>query len=116
MKSFIIFLLVLALGAAAFFTRPSQDDFKRYVVQYQTRDDHNVISTAIDKSIAERFADTCTIKDHYLWVNVEKDGKTVFTGAFAHWFSHAAVKDQLHKADQNVDKKVKELDQKIKTL
>ena len=71
---------------------------------------------SIDKSIAQSFADTCTIKDHYLWVNVEKDGKTVFTGAFAHWFSHAAVKDQLHKADQNLDKKVKQLDQKISTL
>jgi len=113
MKSFIIFVLLLALGAAAYFTRPSQDDFKRFVVQQKTKNDHGFFTKAIDQTVAQQFADSCTYRDRFLWTDVQRDGKTVFSGAFAHWFSHAAVKEQIHNLDQKVTDKVKELDQKL---
>ncbi|MDB5302839.1 MAG: hypothetical protein JWM97_388 [Phycisphaerales bacterium] len=101
MKSFIILLLFVALGAAAYFTRPSKDSFRSFIEENTTKNDHNLISQAIDKAKADYFADDCQIKDRYLWVNVERQGKTIFTGAFAHWFSHEEVKKQLQ---QDLDK------------
>ena len=113
MKSFIIVILLLALVAAAYFTRPSQDDFKRFVVQQNTKNDRGFFAKTIDQTVAEQFANGCTYRDRYLWTDVQRDGKTVFSGAFAHWFSHAAVKDQIQKIDQSVTDKVKEIDQKL---
>jgi hypothetical protein len=113
MKSFIILILSVALLAAAFFTRPSQQDFKRFVVQHKTQNDNNVISKVVDQAVAEHFADGCTYRDNYLWTSVQRDGKTLFTGAFSHWFSHAAVKDQINTLDQKVNERVKQVDQQI---
>ncbi|HWE96319.1 MAG TPA: hypothetical protein VG269_20315 [Tepidisphaeraceae bacterium] len=101
MKSFIILLLFVALGAAAYFTRPTKDSFRTFIEENTTKDDHNLVSQAIDKAKADYFANDCEIKDRYLWVTVQRQGKTVFTGAFAHWFSHDEVKKQLQ---QNLDK------------
>jgi hypothetical protein len=120
MKSFIILLLFVALGAAAYFTRPSKDSFRSFIEDNTTRGDHNFVSQVIDKTKADYFADGCEIKDRYLWVNVERQGKTIFTGAFAHWFSHDEVKKQFQqdldaakeKAKDGMDRIEKRIDQK----
>jgi hypothetical protein len=39
---------------------------------------------------ADAFAETCDFKDRLLWVDVQRDGKTIYTGAFAHWFTFAS--------------------------
>lgn len=108
MKSLIITVLLAALLAAAFFTRPNQDDFKRYIVNQQTKSDTNIVQKAIDEEIAKKTADGCTFRDRYLWVDVKQDGKTVYTGAFAHWFNRGEVKTQVKTDLQKLDQKSKD--------
>ena len=43
MKSFIIFVLLVGLLAAAFFTRPTQSDFGRYITEEKTAGQTNLI-------------------------------------------------------------------------
>jgi hypothetical protein len=95
MKSFLIFILTAALLAAAFFTRPSRDDFKRYMTDSTTRGAGNVLQKGWDEHRAAQFVDGCQIKDRFLWVDVQKDGKTVYTGAFSHWFNRDQVTGQV---------------------
>ncbi len=97
MKSFIIFALLAGLGAAAFFTRPSQADFQKFLVTKATNDDHNIFSKGWDEMRAKGFANSCTYNDRYLWVNVQKNGNTLYTGAFGHFFDTGAVADEVKK-------------------
>jgi hypothetical protein len=92
MKSFIIVILVVALAAAAYFTRPSKADFQNYVVAKSTSGDTNFFSAGWDKMQAENFANSVNISDKLLWVDVQQDGTTIYTGAFGHWFNRATVK------------------------
>jgi hypothetical protein len=95
MKSFLILILLLALAAAAFFTRPSKDDFEQYVVTQSTAGDTNFFSAGWDKMQAENFVNSVQFNDRYLWVDVEQNGNSIYTGAFAHWFNRAAVKADI---------------------
>ena len=104
MKSTIIFLLTLALLAAAFFTKPSADDFKRYIVQKQTQGDSNVLKAGWDQFQADEFVKECTISNRVLWTDVKKDGKTVYTGAFAHWFNRSEISSDLKKIENKAEK------------
>ena len=107
MKTAIIFLLTLALLAAAFFTRPSEADFKRYIVEKQTQGDSGILKAGWDQFQAEEFTKECTVNNHILWTDVKKDGKTVYTGAFSHWFNRGTISDDLKKI-QNKAEKVKQ--------
>ena len=100
MKSLLIVILFVALLGAAFFTRPSRDDFKRYVVAQQTKGDSNIFSSGWDRMRAESFADHASFNDRLLWVNVDSGGTTVYTGAFGHWFNRAIVKEDVNKLEQ----------------
>jgi hypothetical protein len=95
MKSFIILILVVALAAAAFFTRPSKDDFEKYVVTQSTAGDTNFFSAGWDKMQAENFVNNVQFNDRFLWVDVQQNGTSIYTGAFAHWFNRAAVKADI---------------------
>ncbi len=92
MKSFIILILVVALAAAAYFTRPSKADFQNYIVQKSTSGDTNFFSAGWDKMQAQSFADSVDLSDRYLWVDIQQNGTTIYTGAFGHWFNRATVK------------------------
>jgi hypothetical protein len=100
MKSLLILILLVALGAAAFFTRPTKDDFERYVVAESTKGDTNVFSAGWDKMQSENFVNSLTFKNHLLWVDVQQNGQTVYTGAFSHWFNRATVQADLNTAKQ----------------
>lgn len=102
MKSAIIFLLLLALGAAAFFTKPSQADFKQYIVNQKTGSDKGLLKVGWDQLQADQFVNSCTFNNRFFWVDVQKDGKTVYTGAFAHWFNHAQVANDVSKVKDDV--------------
>lgn len=100
MKTLLILILVVALSSAAFFTRPSRADFETFIVQQSTRGDTNFFSTGWDKMQAESFAKSVDFNDRFLWVDVQQNGTTIYTGAFSHWFNRAAVKADLDAAKQ----------------
>src|SRR5579864_4009655 len=103
MKSLIILvLLVLFLGGAAL-SRPSQDDFKRFITEQYTQKDKNVFSAGIDQVRADAFVNSCTINNRVLWTTVQRDGRTLYTGAFAHWFSRADVNKEMNMVKTDID-------------
>ena len=97
-KNAIILLLLTALAAAAFVTRPSERDFRsllanesppaaRRVTDIKSAIKDVLISTAaggLDGANDQH--DGLDYKDRWLWVDVQRDGQTVYTGAFGHWF------------------------------
>ena len=105
MKSLIVLLLALALAAALFLTRPQKADFEKYV-----RDNPQVAAgqpgktitdtigdklrtfgpSAAPKSPQDAYLESCTFENRFLWTNVKKDGKLVYTGAVGHWFQRGA--------------------------
>lgn len=102
MKSAIIFLLLLALGAAAFFTKPSQADFRQYIVDQKTHADKGILQVGWDQFQADQFVKACTFNDRIFWISVQKDGQTVYTGAFSHWFNHGQVANDVNKAKSTI--------------
>jgi len=95
MKSLLIIILFLALVAAAFFTRPSKDDFEKYVVAKSTVADTNFFSAGWDKMRAENFISSVQFNDRFLWMDVEQNGTSIYTGAFGHWFNRATVQADI---------------------
>jgi hypothetical protein len=98
MKTFLIVLLTAALLAAACFTRPDEQSFLDHLARSAVargaggsgspRDATN-FRKAMAEMEAEAFGETCDFKDRLLWVDVQRDGRTIYTGAFAHWFRFA---------------------------
>ena len=103
MKSLLILVLVLALSAVLFITRPTRADFEKYVrdnteivagkptggptIADTLRDKLRTFSAAqVNKSAADLYLEQCTYENRFLWTNVKKDGKLVYTGAVNHWF------------------------------
>jgi hypothetical protein len=103
MKSFIIFVLFVALLAAAYFTRPSQADFGRYITDQKATGQTNLLKAGWAQFQTDQFAQSCTFNDRLLWVNVQRNGKTVYTGAFGHWFNRATVAGDVNAARQKVE-------------
>lgn len=89
MKTLIILILFAALIAVAHFTRPSERSFQTAITQnLQDRAAAEGSHKSID---TEAFLKDLTYKDRFLWVDVQRDGRTLYTGAFAHWFEHGQV-------------------------
>ena len=94
LKTLLIFLLGLTLAAAAFFTRPSDASFKDYLTSARPRTAASLslrkpFNSAMSDSDADRYVQSCTVADRFLWVEIRRDGKTLFTGVFGQWFPHA---------------------------
>src|SRR5687767_281711 len=95
MKTFLIVLLAVALLAAACFTRPDEQNFRDHLARSRTprgqgdAQGATPFRRAMAEMEAEDFANACEFKDRLLWVDVQRDGKTIYTGAFAHWFKYA---------------------------
>jgi hypothetical protein len=98
MKNFLIIVLSLALAAAAFATRPSEPQFRVYL---KGGDPASAAAAAVaERGTAgqkifkilgrlggeEPQARDYTFRDCYLWVDVQREGRTVYVGAFAHYF------------------------------
>jgi hypothetical protein len=97
MKTAIILLLLVALLGGAALSRPSQDNFKQFINAKFTQGDKGVLTTGFDQFRADNFVKSCTFSNRIFWTDVQKDGQSVYTGAFSHWFSHADIEQQIQK-------------------
>ena len=97
MKTFIILVLILLLAAAAFFTRPSESSFRDMVKLQAEQKSGNFVEDLFSGMSSESYLDDCTYKDKFLWTEIEKDGKTIYLGAFSHWFEKGADKVKVKK-------------------
>ena len=95
MKSAIIVVLLLVVMGGLALSRPNQDDFKRYITTQFTQGDKNVISTGFDQIRADSYINSLTFKNRIFWTTVQKDGQTLYTGVFAHWFSRVDIKNEI---------------------
>ena len=91
MKTIVILILSLALAAAAFFTRPSRESFDELARQRLKASADGLIEKIMVGGKIEQYLASCQYKDRYLWVDVVQDGKTIYTGAFSHWFDRTTV-------------------------
>jgi hypothetical protein len=92
MKSFIILVLSILLAGGAWLSKPSERSFRAMVTKKLGQEtikseggDFNIVFGK-KPDAAEKFLSECKFKDRVLWTTVEKDGKTIYTGAFATWF------------------------------
>ena len=109
MKSLIIIALVMVCAFAFFFTRPTKADFENYVrtntkivdgtatggqtVAAKIGDQlKTFVADTANRSAADVFLSQCTFQNRYLYTNVIRDGKVIYTGALGHWFERAANK------------------------
>ena len=94
MKTFLIFVLSAALLAVACLTRPTESSFKDYLIQSRLAlhlssggSQVRSIKDSVPEEISH-YLEQCTFADRLLWVDVKKDGRTVYTGIFSHWVAH----------------------------
>lgn len=83
MKTGLILILSVALLAAAFLTRPGKREFVLYLLDNSAAGDKDLSSSEIER--ADRVARGVQFRDRILWVDVERDGKVIYTGAFSHF-------------------------------
>jgi hypothetical protein len=118
-KTILIVLLSLALAAAAFLTRPSEASFRAAVrqhIQSQQAD------TGLPKFISDQLVEWKTdaymsqveYKDRYLFATIEKDGQSLYSGAFGHWFG--SPEKYLKRGDELLRNKAGELEQRMRGL
>jgi len=100
MKSFLIMCLATALAAAAFYTRPGQRELVFHLIDTQA-DQANRSWRKADAEKADKLARSLTIKDRLLWVEAERDGQVVYTGAFAHWFENTPKDQKGEKSEKS---------------
>ncbi|HEY8668128.1 MAG TPA: hypothetical protein VIL86_15880 [Tepidisphaeraceae bacterium] len=86
MKTSIILVLLVALAAAAFFTRPSETSFKDYIAAQNQSQGAGILKTLGREWKAQSLLSECKYQDKYLWVEEQVDGKPAYVGAFSHWF------------------------------
>ena len=112
MKTAIIFLLLLALLGGAALSKPSEDDFKRFIVAKTAQKDENFLQAGIDQAKADLFVQNCTLTNRIFWVNVQQNGQTIYTGAFAHFFNRA----QISKVTDTIKTDLKQIEGQVKTV
>ena len=87
-KSLVILALVLALAFGAFVSRPGQENFKSFAQQRMQQNASGTLDKVMATVKAESYLSDVQFKDRVLWTTVERDGKTVFTGAFSKWWGY----------------------------
>lgn len=108
MKTLLILLLVVALAAITFFTRPTKADFERYIRETAKVENGQVsggqtvgekiaeqlktyIATKGQESAIDQFLADMQYDNYYLWTNVkDKSGQILYTGMYGHWFKRKA--------------------------
>jgi hypothetical protein len=113
MKTLLILLLLVAVAAGAFLSKPTDKDFEAFVRQhYETNSSKDVpdvkegakgmwgkIKDAVKGEMkglsidlkVKAFMQGVVFHDRVLWIDVEKDGKIIFTGVFSKWFERDAA-------------------------
>jgi len=92
MKSLLILILALALAAAAFVTRPGKREFALYLLDTQVPQGSTWGPADFDR--ADHVVKHVTFKDRYLWVDVERDGKVIYSGVFSHWLGRGEAAEK----------------------
>lgn len=97
-KSTLILILGLALVLATLVTRPSELSARTFLgtgrqpVAGGPKTLGETVKDVLIKSAESTEAkvpEGYEFKDRVLWVEVQKDGHTVYTGVLSHWFEHA---------------------------
>ena len=91
MKTLLIVILTLLLCAGAFLSRPNQQQFKAYLTDRYAKGSTNPLSRFLSSAHADQFIRDSEFKDRLLWVDVQKDGKIAYTGAFSTWFERSGA-------------------------
>ena len=86
-KTLLIIILAVVLAAGAFLSRPNQADFKTFIEQKTKTSGGSLVEKVWGQLNTDSYIKSCTFNDRLLWVDVQKDGKTIYTGAFNHWFA-----------------------------
>jgi hypothetical protein len=89
MKTLLILILMVALIGGAFLSKPTQKDFGTMIRQKMAGEKKDGLLTVIfhgGRDKAEQYLQGCTFKDRGIWMDVERDGQRIYTGAFGHWF------------------------------
>ncbi len=95
MKSLIILVLLAALVAGLFISKPTQADFTVFIktqnapAQPQTMGDLG--KTILGGIIGDAQAATLVYDDHVLWATEDKDGQAQYIGAFGHWWKKSSA-------------------------
>ena len=96
-KSFLILVLGVALAVAGVVTRPSEQSARSFLASgtQPPAEAPKTLAVAVKDVLfksAEQAQEGLPVgyefKDRVLWVEVVKDGQTVYTGALAHWVKH----------------------------
>jgi hypothetical protein len=111
MKSAIILVLLVALLGGAALSRPTQDSFKQYITAKYTQSDKGLLTTGWDQFRADNFFNSCTFNNRIFWTDVQKDGKSIYTGAFSTWFSRADIAKELQKVQNAAGSARQQVDQ-----
>ena len=86
-KTLVIVALLVVLGLGMMLTRPSEQSFKDWYHARAQTQSGNFIEKLFKGGSINAYLDNCTYKNRLLWADVEKDGQTVYSGAFNHWFA-----------------------------
>ena len=85
-KRLLIVVLSLALLGAAAATRPSEASFQSLVRQRMSEGADGFFDKLLLGGRIDGYLRGCVYRNRVLWADVEKDGRTIYTGAFGHWF------------------------------
>lgn len=86
MKTLLILILTIALLGGAALSRPSEADFKSFIKQQAEATQSSFFGKFGADVWADNYVKSCTFKNNVVCTQVQKDGKTVYTGAFSHWW------------------------------
>jgi len=86
MKTLLILILSAALLLVAGITRPKEDEFRTFLRKRAQATQTNIFGKIGAEIWADSYAKDCTFKNRLLYTEVQKEGKTVFTGALGQWW------------------------------
>jgi hypothetical protein len=91
MKTVIILVLLAVIAGLAHFTRPSEQSFQGMLAR-ELQDRGQTASTTLPAPTdIDSLMKDVTYKDRFLWADIQQNGKTVYTGAFGHWFEWGKI-------------------------
>lgn len=112
MKSALIFLLLIVCLGGAALSKPSEDDFKRFVAAKSVQKDANFLQAGLSEAKTDLFVQNCTFVNRIFWVNVQQNGHTIYTGAFAHFFN----REQITKVTDTIKTDLKQVEGQVKSV
>ena len=86
MKNALIVILSMALAIGAFLSRPCEDDFNAFVAAQGLQDPRPLPAKLLRPARPRNALEGAEFCDRILWVEIRKDGKTLFAGIFSHWW------------------------------